>query len=132
MSSEPFSIDESGYTGFDLLNPDQRFQGATAIDISNEDAARLIKEHFPNLQAAEVKYGALARRSSNRERLLNLQRDALASNECVTFVCDKRYLLPSGQEPPYRLVSESCRSQALSLRRASATRNVSDTRCGKV
>jgi len=31
---ERFSIDESGYTGFDLLNPDQRFQGATAISIT--------------------------------------------------------------------------------------------------
>jgi len=28
---ECFRIDESGYTGFDLLNPEQRFQGATAI-----------------------------------------------------------------------------------------------------
>lgn len=93
MGTQRFSVDESGYTGFDLLNPDQRFQGATAIDMSNEHAARLIKEHFPRLQAAELKYGALARRSSNRERLLNLQRDALASSKCVTFVCDKRYLL---------------------------------------
>lgn len=27
---ECFHIDESGYTGFDLLNAEQRFQGATA------------------------------------------------------------------------------------------------------
>jgi len=47
---ECFRIDESGYTGFDLLNADQRFQGASAIAISNEDAAYLIKEHFPNLR----------------------------------------------------------------------------------
>ena len=26
-----FRIDESGYTGFDLLNPEQRFQGATTV-----------------------------------------------------------------------------------------------------
>ncbi|XHO04767.1 hypothetical protein ACEQUB_01657 [Ralstonia syzygii] len=32
---ECFRIDESGYTGFDLLNPEQR-QGATAIAISDE------------------------------------------------------------------------------------------------
>lgn len=31
MTMESFSIDESGYTGFDLLNAEQRFQGATAI-----------------------------------------------------------------------------------------------------
>lgn len=90
---ERFSIDESGYTGFDLLNPDQRFQGATAISITNEEAARLIKEYFPRLQASELKYSALARRPANRERLLNLQRDALSQNKCVTYVCDKRFLL---------------------------------------
>jgi hypothetical protein len=90
---ERFSIDESGYTGFDLLNRDQRFQGATAISISDEDAKRLIAEHFPRLQAAELKYRALARRPSNRERLLNLQKDLLANYKCVTYVCDKRFLL---------------------------------------
>lgn len=90
---ECFRIDESGYTGFDLLNPDQRFQGAAAIAISDEDAARLIREHFPRLQAAELKYRALSRRPSNHERLLALQRDVLTHYPSVTFVCDKRYLL---------------------------------------
>ncbi len=90
---ECFSIDESGYTGFDLLNPDQRFQGATAISIADEEATRLIKEHFPRLQTSELKYRDLARRPANRERLLNLQRDVLAQNKCITYICDKRYLL---------------------------------------
>jgi hypothetical protein len=43
---ECFRIDESGYTGFDLLNAEQPFQGATAIAISDDDAACLIKQHF--------------------------------------------------------------------------------------
>lgn len=90
---ERFSIDESGYTGFDLLNSEQRFQGATAISITDEDAVRLIKEYFPKLQAPELKYRSLSRRPANRERLLNLQRDVLAQNKCVTYICDKRYLL---------------------------------------
>lgn len=90
---ERFSIDESGYTGFDLLNPDQRFQGATAISITDASAARLIKEHFPKLQASELKYRALVRRSGNRERLINLQKDVLSQNKCVTYICNKRYLL---------------------------------------
>ncbi len=90
---ERFSIDESGYTGFDLLNRDQRFQGATAISISDEGAKRLIAEHFPRLQAAELKYGALARRPNNRDRLINLQKDVLANHKCVTYICDKRFLL---------------------------------------
>lgn len=90
---ECFRIDESGYTGFDLLNAEQRFQGATAIAISDEDAARLIQEHFPKLQTSELKYRALARRPRNHSRLLALQRDILANYKCVTYVCDKRFVL---------------------------------------
>lgn len=90
---ECFRIDESGYTGFDLLNPGQRFQGATAIAISDDNATRLIREHFPRLQAPELKYRALSRRPSNHKPLLALQRDLLANHKCVTFVCDKRFLL---------------------------------------
>lgn len=90
---ECFRIDESGYTGFDLLNPDQRFQGASAIAISDDDATRLIREHFPRLQALELKYRALSRRATNHQRLISLQRDLLSDYKCVTYVCDKRYLL---------------------------------------
>jgi len=90
---ECFRIDESGYTGFDLLNRDQPFQGATAIAISNEDAARLIKDHFPKLQASELKYRALSRRPANHARLLALIRELLSSHKSVTYVCDKRFLL---------------------------------------
>ncbi len=75
---ECFRIDESGYTGFDLLNPEQHFQGATAVAISDEDAARLIKDHFPKLQASELKYRSLSRRPGNHPRLLMPQRAALA------------------------------------------------------
>lgn len=90
---ECFRIDESGYTGFDLLNAEQRFQGATAIAIDDDEARRLIREHFPRLQADELKCRALARRPANRPRLMALQRDLLGHHKCVTYVCDKRYLL---------------------------------------
>ena len=88
-----FRIDESGYTGFDLLNREQRFQGAATIAISNEDATRLIEEYFPKLQATELKYRALSRRPANHARLLALLRDVLSSYKSVTYVCDKRFLL---------------------------------------
>ncbi|OEO28989.1 hypothetical protein VW23_027480 [Devosia insulae DS-56] len=88
-----FRIDESGYTGFDLLNADQRFQGASAIAISDEDADRLIKQHFPKLQAPELKYRALSRREANHPRLIGLMRDLLSDFRCVTYVCDKRFML---------------------------------------
>ncbi|MGF6312123.1 hypothetical protein ABIB82_006026 [Bradyrhizobium sp. i1.8.4] len=56
-------------------------------------AARLIREHFPRLQAPELKYRSLSRRPANHERLLSLQRDLLTHYKCVTYVCDKHYLL---------------------------------------
>ena len=90
---ECFHIDESGYTGFDLLNAEQRFQGATAVAISDEAAARLIQAHFPKLQAPELKYRALARRPGYRQPLLDLQCAVLSQHKCVTYVCDKRFLL---------------------------------------
>lgn len=90
---ECFRVDESGYTGFDLLNPDQRFQGASAIAIRDEDAARLIKEYFPRLQAPELKYGSLTRRAGNHERIISLHRELLSNYKSVTYVCDKRFLL---------------------------------------
>jgi hypothetical protein len=71
----------------------QRFQGASAIAISDEDAARLIKEHFPRLQASELKYRSLSRRPGNHQRLPSLQRDILTHHKSVTYVCDKRFLL---------------------------------------
>lgn len=88
-----FRIDESGYTGFDLLNLDQRFQGATAIAIENDDAAALIRHYFPRLQAPELKFSALSRRPSNHVPLLALLSDLLADYKSVTYVCDKRFLL---------------------------------------
>lgn len=90
---ECFHIDESGYTGGDLLNPQQCFQGATAVAISDAEAARLIREHFPKLQAPELKYHALARRPAYHRPLMDLQRAVLSQHKCVTYVCDKRYLL---------------------------------------
>lgn len=101
-----FRIDESGYTGFDLLNEDQRWQGASAIAIDDDDAARLIKTHFPRLQAPELKYRALSRRSANHPRLLGLMKDLLSDFGCVTYVADKRFMLTLmfvdfGAEPFY-------------------------------
>ncbi len=88
-----FRIDESGYTGFDLLNREQRFQGASAVAIEDDDAAALIRDHFPRLKATELKFGALSRRASNHAALVALLGDLLAGYKSVTYVCDKRFLL---------------------------------------
>ncbi|GBQ95251.1 hypothetical protein AA102526_0376 [Asaia lannensis NBRC 102526] len=78
---ECFRIDESGYTGFDLLSSQQRFQGAAAIAISDANASRLLNKHFPRLQSAELKYRALSRRPGNRPHLLGSM-DKADPEEC--------------------------------------------------
>jgi len=55
-----------------LLNLEQRFQGATAVAITDDEVARLIRAHFPKLQASELKYHALAKRPGYRQPLLDL------------------------------------------------------------
>lgn len=90
---ECFSIDESGFTGFDLLNKHQPFQGSTAVSIQPEEAKRLIKYFFPRLQAAELKFRSIAKRSAYRKPLIELLRAVLSDHKCVTSVCDKRFVL---------------------------------------
>ena len=86
-------IDESGYTGIDLLNKDQLFQAASAVQISEADAKHVVKEHFPNLKSTELKYGSLSRREANWDRLLGLQKALLDNYFCSTFVCEKKFML---------------------------------------
>jgi len=88
-----FSIDESGYTGYDLLQKSQPWQGACAINISHDDASHLIRQHFPKLQAPELKFSSLRRRDTNQKPLYALQQDLLNNFDCVTCIADKRFVL---------------------------------------
>lgn len=90
---ECFYVDESGYTGFNLLDKRQPLQGASAICIDNSDATQLINEHFPKRQFDELKYQDIARRQSYHQRIIALLRDLLKEFKCISFVCNKRYLL---------------------------------------
>ena len=79
-------IDESGYTGADLLNQDQPFQAASALYISDADAVNLIAKHFPKIKSEELKYRDLARRQTNWNSLLSLQIYSRTTNVLVIFV----------------------------------------------
>jgi len=53
---ETVYIDESGYTGYDLLNKSQPYQAASFIMISEKDAQLLIRETFPKNKSSELKH----------------------------------------------------------------------------
>ncbi|CUZ53933.1 DUF3800 domain-containing protein [Serratia marcescens] len=88
-----FSIDESGYTGRDLLQKSQPWQGASAVKISRDDALYLIKQHFPKCKAPELKFSSLKKRDSYQKPIFTLQQELLANFPCVTCVADKRFIL---------------------------------------
>jgi hypothetical protein len=90
---DTFYMDEAGYTGFDLLNPEQRFQGASTIKLDASAAESIVREYFPNRQFEELKHNRLARRPSNWGPLRGLQERLLREHIVCTSICDKRYLL---------------------------------------
>lgn len=90
---DSFFIDESGYTGYDLLNKQQPFQGASSIKIDEKSAKTLIEEYFPKNKAKELKHKSLSRRRNNWDALLKIQRALLNDYVGFTYVCDKKYLL---------------------------------------
>ena len=88
-----YFIDESGYTGYDLLNNQQPFQGASSIRIDEGSAKNLVDEYLPNIKANELKHKNLSRRKGNWNALLQIQRALLKDYKGLTYVCDKKYLL---------------------------------------
>ena len=85
-------VDESGFTGGDLLNADQPFMALSAISIGEEDAKELCVKHFATVQAPELKHAALARRSTYHSALLAVQQECLEKHKALSFVVDKRYM----------------------------------------
>lgn len=86
-------MDESGYTGFDLLNKEQPFQATSALQISEDTAKKLINNYFPSNKAAELKHKKLSKYKSNWKNLIQLQKEILCNHNGFSFVCDKKYLL---------------------------------------
>lgn len=85
-------IDESGYTGGDLLDSDQPFMSLSAVFIEPDDADRLKDKYFPNLKAPELKHASLAKRGTYQKPLLAIQRDCLDHYRAISFVVDKRFM----------------------------------------
>jgi len=88
-----YYMDESGYTGYDLLNTDQPFQGAATFKIDEKTAEDLIKQYFPKNKSLELKHKALSRRPSNWDSLLKIQKELLTNYNGISYVCDKKFLL---------------------------------------
>lgn len=60
-------FDESGYTGYDLLNPDQPIFCIASSDIGDQEAQAILEGSCPGYQGAEYKFSQFWRRKSRRK-----------------------------------------------------------------
>lgn len=63
-------LDESGYTGEDLMNPSQPVFVLASTVLSQEVCKEIFDDCFSGLQASELKHSILASRPSGRERVI--------------------------------------------------------------
>jgi len=85
-------VDESGFTGRDLLSTDQPFMSLAGIFVSQKDAAAIRARHFPRSRASELKHKSLSKRPAYYGPLLAVQRECLTNHKGVAYVVNKKYM----------------------------------------
>lgn len=84
-------FDESGFTGYNLLDAQQPVFVIASCDLAPEASGRLLQSVFPRYQAAEFKFSNIWR-SNNRARLVEFGRECAALADNVFFWrTDKRF-----------------------------------------
>lgn len=87
-------IDESGFTGDDLYNPEQRYFVIASTVIGDEEAEQVLRKCFPRYQGQEFKFTNIWKRGTNRNGLRALATELPAlSDRVFTFIVDKRFSL---------------------------------------
>ena len=56
MPTRALYFDESGFTGYNLLDPQQPIFAVASVDISDAQAAEILKSSFPSYQGVEFKF----------------------------------------------------------------------------
>lgn len=92
MSVPVIFMDESGFTGQDLFNPDQPVFVLATIFLSEEESQAIKADHFRAVQARELKHSELCKRPRSRAMVLSFLRRAVKRPEIIRFsVLHKRY-----------------------------------------
>jgi len=92
MSTIPLFFDESGFTGIDLLNPDQPHFCVGTSRIEDEVASEILRESFPRYQGTEYKFSNIWRRPRNRAGLAAFaNRLSKLSDQLFVYWIDKRF-----------------------------------------
>ena len=107
------SLDEAGYTGDDLLNGDQPVFVLASTSLTDDDAGELLKAHFPDTQARELKHSAVSARPKGQRRVVEFVRAASKSDTFAIEIWHKEYTLVTTMVDAW--VEESTRLYGIDL-----------------
>jgi hypothetical protein len=87
-----FYVDETGFTGEDLLDKDQPIFVQASNDFSAQEADKIIADIFKGVKAAELKHSSQSRKPAGQARIVELIK-LLASdpNRVATWIAHKEY-----------------------------------------
>lgn len=83
MTLRTFYFDESGFTGYNLLDERQPIFAIASTDLSSSISREILREAFPRYQGEEFKFSKLWRSKRNRERFPEFGRRMAAYSDRV-------------------------------------------------
>lgn len=87
-----FYVDETGFTGEDLMAEDQPVFAQASVDLDVDEARRLIGDLFKEVKATELKHSGMARKSAGQDRIVEMVKVLSADpNRAATWVAHKEY-----------------------------------------
>lgn len=87
-------LDESGFTGDDLYNPDQQFFTIASTVVDDDEAKEILVRCFPRYQGNEFKFTNIWKRERSRQGLRTLASEIPRfQDRAFVWIIDKRFCL---------------------------------------
>jgi hypothetical protein len=87
-----FYVDETGFTGEDLLAKDQPIFVQASTDFSPQEADKIVADVFKGVKAAELKHSSQSRKPADQARIVELIRSLTRDpNRIATWIAHKEY-----------------------------------------
>jgi Protein of unknown function (DUF3800) len=89
-----FYIDETGFTGEDLMEPNQTIFVEATHDYTEAETSEIINSIFKDVHSDELKFRALSRRPAHQARVIEfIEQMAKAPNRVASWVAHKEYAM---------------------------------------
>jgi hypothetical protein len=89
---QTFYVDETGFTGEDLLAAEQPLFVQATVNYSKDETQKIVGEIFINVQSDELKHKNLSRKTAHQDRIVELVKYAVANPGHVgTWVAHKEF-----------------------------------------